>query len=61
MKNELDKKDCFAYIDEKTCNALCTKQCKDCSFYKPKKDVPNYEKYIEKRLKRKEVKNGNWN
>ncbi len=48
MKNEIDKIDCFARINEKTCNALNEKKCENCSFYKNKKDVPNYSIYLKK-------------
>lgn len=48
MNMENDKTDCFARINEKTCNALNTKECKNCSFYKSKKNVPNYSIYLEK-------------
>ncbi len=48
MKNEIDKIDCFARINEKICNALNEKKCENCSFYKNKKDVPNYSIYLKK-------------
>ncbi len=48
MKNEIDKIDCFARINEKICNALNEKTCENCSFYKNKKDVPNYSIYLKK-------------
>ena len=54
MNNTNDKPDCFARINEKVCNALNEKKCENCSFYKPKKDVPNYSKYIA--MGRKELK-----
>lgn len=28
-----DKRDCFAWLSEKECNALSDKQCCNCSFY----------------------------
>lgn len=39
-----DKLDCFARISKTKCNALKEKKCKNCSFYKNRKDVPNYKK-----------------
>lgn len=45
--------DCFARIDETTCNALVKKDCKNCSFYKRKCEVPNYERFL--RLGKKEL------
>lgn len=49
-----DKIDCFARISEKKCNALRKKECKNCSFYKHKKEVPNYKSLIDKDLLKKE-------
>ena len=48
MNTENDKIDCFARINESICNALNTKECKNCRFYKNKKDVPNYSIYLKK-------------
>jgi len=48
MNTENDKIDCFAKINESICNALNTKECKNCRFYKNKKDVPNYSIYLKK-------------
>ena len=48
MNTENDKLDCFARVNESVCNALSTKECKNCSFYKNKKDVPNYSTYLKK-------------
>lgn len=48
MNTENDKLDCFARINESICNALNTKECKNCRFYKNKKDVPNYSIYLKK-------------
>lgn len=48
MNTENDKLDCFARINESICNALNTKECKNCRFYKHKKDVPNYSIYLKK-------------
>lgn len=42
-----DKLDCFARISKIKCNALKKKECKNCSFYKPKKEVPDYKKYLQ--------------
>ncbi|MCI9279877.1 MAG: hypothetical protein HFJ02_03650 [Bacilli bacterium] len=44
-----DKTDCFAWISKGKCNALNSKDCKNCSFYRSKSEVPNYEKYISKK------------
>lgn len=50
VKNtEKDKKemtDCFAYVGKNYCNALSIKNCSQCSFYKSKQEVPNYQKYL---------------
>lgn len=53
MKNNImvvnecnDKLDCFARISKIKCNALKSKECKNCSFYKSKSDVPDYKKYL---------------
>lgn len=46
MPNEKDKINCFARINETTCNALTEKKCENCSFYKSKEEVPNYSKYL---------------
>lgn len=54
-----DKSDCFARIDDNTCNALVKKDCKNCSFYRPKCEVPNYEKFL--RLGKKELVKKNEN
>lgn len=43
-----NKTDCFAWLSNSKCNALNSKNCANCGFYKNKKDVPNYEKYISK-------------
>ncbi len=43
-----DKQNCFAWINEHTCNALTIKDCKNCNFYKDKKEVPNYSIYLKK-------------
>lgn len=51
MNTENDKIDCFARINESICNALNTKECKNCRFYKHKKDVPNYSIYLKKEKK----------
>lgn len=48
MNNEKDKKDCFAWISEKLCNALNVKNCKNCRFYKNKSEVSNYSQYLQK-------------
>lgn len=47
-----DKQNCFAWINEHTCNALTIKDCKNCNFYKDKKEVPNYSIYLKKGKKR---------
>ncbi len=44
-----DKCNCFAWISKTKCNALSSKNCKGCSFYKDKNDVPNYQKYLLKK------------
>ncbi len=31
------KRDCFAYVSDKKCNALYETNCCICNFYKPKK------------------------
>lgn len=46
LSNDNDKSDCFAWLSEHECNALTCKDCKCCSFYKPKSQVPNYSKYL---------------
>ncbi len=46
MNDTTDKIDCFARIDEKTCNALNEKKCKNCSFYKPSCEVSNYSRFL---------------
>ncbi len=51
-----DKRNCFAWLSKCECNALNIKECKNCSFYKPKNEVKGYEKYIEKRGNKKCVK-----
>lgn len=43
---EEDKIHCFARLSSKKCNALKKKECKNCSFYKHKDEVQNYEKYL---------------
>lgn len=48
MNNQNDKIDCFARINENICNALNEKKCENCSFYKNKKEVPNYSAFIKK-------------
>lgn len=52
-----DKHDCFARISESKCNALQKKECKNCSFYKPKSEVPNYKSLLDKDLIYKKGKN----
>lgn len=39
--NNVDKEDCFARIDCSHCNALNEKDCKNCSFYKPRNKIKN--------------------
>ncbi len=46
MDAPTDRIDCFARIDEKTCNALNEKKCKNCSFYKPSCEVSNYSRFL---------------
>lgn len=46
LNSEKDKPDCFAWLSEHECNALICKDCSNCSFYKPKSEVPDYKKYI---------------
>lgn len=62
MNEVTEKLDCFARISENCCNALTVKNCKNCSFYKPKKDVPNYSYYLKKGkkelLNNKNIKKG---
>ena len=43
-----DKIDCFARINKEICNALIKKECKNCSFYKHKDDVSDYEEILKK-------------
>ena len=38
MDTETNKKSCFAYINDNTCGALIKKDCKDCNFYRNRKD-----------------------
>lgn len=45
--NKSDRPECFAWLSEKTCNALVTKNCRKCSFYKESKNVNNYKKYLD--------------
>lgn len=41
-KNDIEEKtDCFAYKSKTYCNALSTKCCKFCAFYKPVKRKEN--------------------
>lgn len=47
----MEYKDCFAYIDEKICNALIEKNCINCKFYKTNNEVDN----ITKNLIKKEI------
>lgn len=32
------KHDCFAYISDRTCNALTSMECENCSFYRTKEE-----------------------
>lgn len=43
-----DKPNCFAWLSKSKCNALNSKDCKNCRFYKHKNEVPNYKKYLPK-------------
>lgn len=53
-----DKPECFAWLSQEVCNALVTKNCSRCSFYKARKDVNKYQKYIDIALvKRTKSKN----
>lgn len=49
---------CFAKSEDgKTCYALTEMKCENCSFYKPKDQVPGYSKFIPKEKKNnKEIK-----
>lgn len=47
--DQIDKIKCFAWISPTKCNALSCKNCSNCSFFKDRKDVPNYDKYIDKK------------
>lgn len=47
--NDKDKCNCFAWLSKNKCNALSTKNCSNCSFFKDKKDVANYQKYLPKK------------
>lgn len=47
--NENDKMNCFARISAKECNALKKKECSNCSFYKCKEDIKNYESILKTR------------
>lgn len=42
LNNDDDKVDCFAWKSKTKCNALKTKECKNCSFYKSKILNSNY-------------------
>lgn len=44
-----NKTDCFAWISKSKCNALNSKACKNCSFYKHFSKELNYSKYISKK------------
>lgn len=59
-KEITDKSDCFAWLNEKQCNALSKKDCKNCSFYKHYLEVQNYQLYLPKGFKRN-TKNENYN
>lgn len=55
--NKTEFQKCFAEAEDgKTCYALTEKKCENCSFYKPKDQVPGYSKFIPK-----EKKNNNQN
>ena len=45
-KDKKEMTDCFAYVSKNYCNALLVKNCSQCSFYKSKQEVPNYQKYL---------------
>lgn len=50
------KQDCFAFISKYKCNALITIDCKNCRFYKTKKQ---YEKEIKnEKVRNSEKRNG---
>lgn len=42
VNENIDKPNCFARISKTKCNALKNKNCKNCSFYRNRVDVPNY-------------------
>ncbi len=48
MKQE-EKFMCFAWLSQVKCNALSSKNCSNCTFFKDRKDVPSYDKYISKK------------
>lgn len=48
--NSKDKPSCFAWISKSKCNALNTKECKNCRFYKHYSELPNYSKIIFKSI-----------
>lgn len=49
MKQEEEKFMCFAWISQIKCNALSCKNCSNCGFFKDRKEVPDYDKYISKK------------
>lgn len=36
-----DRTDCFAKINDTTCNALTKKECSNCKFYQPRTSIRN--------------------
>lgn len=44
-----NKTDCFAWISKNKCNALSSKNCQNCNFYKHFSKELNYSKYISKK------------
>ncbi len=48
IKQEVDKKECFARLAKEKCNALSKKECENCSFYQHYSQVKGYDKYLPK-------------
>lgn len=46
VNESIDKPDCFARISKCKCNALSSKDCKECRFYQHYSKVQNYTKYF---------------
>ena len=48
-----EKKDCFAYCNEKVCVALNVINCKDCKFYKTHEQIEYERKQTDARMLKK--------